>query len=116
MLGLIRHGLQNVLLGLRWGLARQGVHDVQVHAVHGFHGGFNSLSCLLAVMNAAQRFQGLIVKALNAQRNPVHATVCKIHEARGFGSSRIGFQRNFCVGQQVQVGTQQGQHTVQRLG
>ena len=98
MLGDERAGGADV--GLRFGerLLRQGIHKVQVDIVEtGGAGKLHRPARVIRAVDAAQRFQVLIVQALHANGQTVHARVAIGGEVGCIHRAGVGFQGDFDV-------------------
>jgi len=81
-------------------LLRQGDHQVEIDAREVQLRQLDGTACFVAGMDAAECRELAIIKALDAEREPVDASVPVGLETIGLYRARIGFERDFGAGQQ----------------
>jgi len=71
------------------------VHEVNIEILKtGVRNGATGLSGIVAVVNAAERLEALVVETLDAERKPVYPAVSVVAEPTRFGRSGVGFYRD----------------------
>lgn len=86
----------------RYGLAGQGVYQVDIAAREGLQRQRQRRARLCAVVNASDAGKRGIVKTLHAQREAIDARVTQGAKARRINRAGVGFQGDFCVGRKAE--------------
>src|SRR5438094_874639 len=110
------HGLLDVGPRHRKRLARQPVHQVEIHVVEALERHSDGAPGFVRAVDAAESREHAIVKALHADRDAVHARLPEAGEARRFDRARIRFERDFRARLERQARAHAGKQRLDRSG